>query len=160
MIEREITIRLQAYKNSEELPDLDAALLNAATASIVHSYSPYSGFKVAAAVLLENGEIVTGTNQENAAFPVGICAEGTALSACSALYPNIAVKAIAVTVKAGTHIADHPVAPCGVCRQRIAEYEQRFGQSIAVIMRGETGEIYKVDSIQSLLPLGFSKKDL
>ena len=111
-------------------------------------------------MLLANGEIVTGTNQENAAFPVGICAEGTALSAVSALYPGIAVKKIAITVKGGTHKVNHPVAPCGICRQRILEYETRFNSPIEIIMMGEEGEIFVVKSVKDILPLNFSKSDL
>lgn len=160
MQERELKFTLRIFKNDKELSKKDASLLARAKGALKHSYSPYSNFKVAAAVLLANGEVVTGTNQENAAFPVGICAEGTALSAVSALYPGIAVKKIAITVKSGNKKVKNPVAPCGVCRQRILEYETRFNSPIEIIMMGEEGEIYSVASVKDILPLNFSKSDL
>lgn len=160
MKERELKFTLRVFKNTKELSKKDASLLARAKGALKHSYSPYSNFKVAAAVLLANGEVVTGTNQENAAFPVGICAEGTALSAVSALYPKVAVKKIAITVKSGHQKITHPVAPCGICRQRLLEYETRFNSSIEIIMMGEEGEVYSVGSVKELLPLSFSKDDL
>jgi len=160
MKEQELKFTLRVFENVTELSKEDALLLASAKAALKDSYSPYSNFKVAATVLLANGETVTGTNQENAAFPVGICAEGTALSAASALYPNVAVKKIAITVKSGTHIIKHPVAPCGVCRQRLLEYETRFNNNIEIILMGEEGEVYSVNSVKDILPLNFSKSDL
>lgn len=160
MKERELKFTLRVFDNVTELSADDAALLAKARDALKDSYSPYSNFKVAAAVLLANGEVVTGTNQENAAFPVGICAEGTALSVASSLYPDVAVKKIAISVKSGTHVVNHPVAPCGICRQRILEYETRFNSSIEIIMMGEEGEVYLVNSVKDILPLNFSKSDL
>lgn len=160
MITKEIKFSLKVFTSVSELDTEDATLINRAKENLKFSYSPYSSFKVAAAVLLNNGEIITGTNQENAAFPVCICAEGTALSACSALYPDIPVNKIAITVSSGSHVVNHPVAPCGVCRQRIAEYELRFGKNIELILMGETGDIYKIDTVKDILPLGFSKNEL
>jgi cytidine deaminase len=160
MKERELKFTFRVFENREELSKEDTALLAAARNALKDSYSPYSKFKVAAAVLLVNGKTVTGTNQENAAFPVCICAEGTALSACSALYPEVAMKKIAITVKSGTHVITHPVAPCGVCRQRLLEYETRFNTSIEIILMGEEGEIYSVKTVKDILPLSFSNADL
>ncbi|MES2620732.1 MAG: cytidine deaminase [Bacteroidota bacterium] len=160
MKEREVKFTLHIFGRDEKLSKEDTYLLTAAKKALEHSYSPYSNFKVAAAVLLANGEVVTGTNQENAAFPVGICAEGTALSASSSLYPDVAIKKIAITVKSETNKVDHPVAPCGICRQRILEYETRFDSPIEIIMMGEEGEVYSVASVKDILPLHFSKTDL
>ena len=160
MQQRELKFTLQVFENLNQLTEQDAALITAAKNALQNSYSPYSNFKVAATVLLANGQTVTGTNQENAAFPVSICAEGTALSAASALYPNVAVSKIAITVKSGTHVINHPVAPCGICRQRILEYETRFNNNIQIILMGEEGEIYSVNSVKDILPLNFSKTDL
>ena len=157
MNQLEIKIKVKVFGNLKDLTPADAALMQAAKAALDNSYSPYSSFKVAAAVLLENGEILTGTNQENASYPVGICAEGTVLSAVSAVYPNVAVKKMAVTVKSGKKLVAQPVAPCGICRQRILEYEIRFNSNIEIIMMGEEGEVYSVDSIKDLLPLAFFK---
>jgi cytidine deaminase len=160
MKERELKFTLRVFENTKELLPEDAALLAKAKEALKDSYSPYSNFKVAAAVLLANGEVVTGSNQENAAFPVGICAEGTALSAASSLFPLILIKKIAITVKSGTHPVKHPVAPCGICRQRLLEYEMRFNSPIEIIMTGEEGEVYSVQTVKDLLPLNFSKNDL
>lgn len=160
MTEKEVRFTIQIFANAEELAGEDAALLAEATAAIPHAYAPYSNFRVGAAVRLANGKIVTGTNQENAAYPVCLCAEGTALSAASSLYPSIAIQKIAVTVKSGQQVVNHPVAPCGVCRQRLLEYENRFNQPIEIIMAGESGEIHKVKTVKDLLPLHFSSSDL
>jgi cytidine deaminase len=115
---------------------------------------------VAAVILLENGATVTGTNQENAAYPAGICAEGTALGVASSLHPNVPIQKIAITVKSGHQPIKYPVAPCGICRQRLLEYEQRFEKDIEVILTGQTELTYRVKSVKDLLPLYFSDKDL
>ncbi len=160
MKELELKFTLRVFENTNELSNADAALLEAAKNALKDSYSPYSGFKVAAAVLLANGKTVTGTNQENAAYPVCLCAEATALSACSALYPEVAINKIAITVKSKTHVVNHPVAPCGICRQRIAEYENRFSNNIEIILMGEEGQVYSVNTVKDILPLTFTKADL
>ncbi len=160
MNELEIKIKVKVFKQLHDLNPADLALMQAAKDALNNSYSPYSQFKVAAAVLLANGEILTGTNQENASFPAGICAEGTVLSAASAMFPNVAIKRMAVTVKSGKQIVAHPVSPCGICRQRILEYETRFSSDIEIMMMGEEGEVYSVSSIKQLLPLQFTGKEL
>ena len=160
MSEFEIKIKVKVFKHLHELKSADEALLNAAKRALNDAYAPYSAFKVAAAVLLDNGEILTGTNQENASFPAGICAEGTVLSAVSAMYPGVTIKKMAITVKNARHTITYPVAPCGICRQRILEYETRFNSDIEIILMGEEGEIYTVGTVKDLLPLCFSKSDL
>ena len=160
MKEKELKFSLRVFADTSELPEQDAQLLLASKEAVKDAYAPYSKFKVAATVLLANGKIVTGTNQENAAFPAGTCAEGIVLGAASSLYPNVAVSKIAITVKSGTHIVDHPVAPCGICRQRLLEYETRFNKNIEIILTGETGEIYSVSSVKDLLPLSFTSREL
>jgi cytidine deaminase len=160
MSEIEIKIKVKVFKHLHELKSADEALLHAAKRALNDAYAPYSGFKVAASVLLENGEILTGTNQENASFPAGICAEGTVLSAVSAMYPGVTIKKMAITVKNTRHAVNYPVAPCGICRQRILEYETRFNADIEILMMGEEGEIYSVGTAKDLLPLYFSKSAL
>jgi cytidine deaminase len=160
MSEIEIKIKVKVFKQLHELKSADEALMQAAKRALNDAYAPYSAFKVAAAVLLENGEILTGTNQENASFPAGICAEGTVLSAVSAMYPGVTIKKMAITVKNTRHAVTYPVAPCGICRQRILEYETRFNSNIEIILMGEEGEIYSVNTVKDLLPLCFSKADL
>lgn len=160
MNELELKIKVKVFKHLHDLKPADEALVRAAKRALSDSYSPYSSFKVSAAVLLENGEILTGTNQENASFPAGICAEGTVLSAASALHPGVTIRKMAVTVKSVRQVINYPVSPCGICRQRILEYETRFNSDIEIIMMGEEGEVYSVSSIKDLLPLHFSKADL
>lgn len=160
MEQKEWRFSYTAYNNLSELPADEAALVEQAKQALPYAYAPYSNFQVAAAVLLVNGTVVTGTNQENASFPAGICAEGTALSAVSAMHPNVAVKAMAITIHSKLHTISHPVAPCGICRQRILEYENRFNSPIKLILMGDGGLIYTINSVKDILPLNFSKSDM
>lgn len=160
MEERELKLSYRVFSDTAELPKEDAELIAEAKGALKDAYAPYSNFHVAATILLANGKTVTGTNQENAAFPAGTCAEGTALGAASALYPNVAIKKIAITVKSGTHVVKNPTAPCGICRQRILEYENRFNTPIEIILTGEEGEVFAIKSVKDILPLNFSKADL
>lgn len=121
-----------------------------------NAYAPYSMFRVGAAVLLSNGQIVTGTNQENAAYPSGLCAERTALFYANTQYPEIAVEAIAIVGQSDGHFTEDICSPCGSCRQVLLEVEHRFNHPVRVIMCG-ANKIYEVSSIQNLLPLSFGK---
>lgn len=160
MGEIQISIRVKVFSGLQDLAPADEALMQAAKNALLHAYAPYSQFNVAAAVLLENGEVLTGTNQENASYPAGLCAEGTVFSAASAMYPNIAVKKLAVTVHSEKHLISRPVSPCGICRQRILEYENRYNSDIQIFMMGEEGQVYSVNSVKDLMPLSFSKDSL
>jgi len=160
MENKQIQFTLQITADISKLPDVEKGLLTAAKAVLGNSYAPYSQFKVGAAILLANGKIVTGTNQENASYPAGLCAEGTALSVASSVYPGVAPLKIAVTALSGKHSINKPIAPCGICRQKLVEYEERFKQDIEVIMAGETGEVYIVKSAKHILPLHFSAEVL
>lgn len=123
-----------------------------------YSYSPYSNFAVGASLLLESGEIIGGSNQENASYPLCICAEKTALAAASSFHPNTGIISIAVTAfKKGEFVPD-PISPCGSCRQFIAEYAQRYNQPLEIIMYG-TNFTVSIDSIYKLLPFSFEAKD-
>lgn len=153
---KQIQFTLRIAPDAQHLPDEEKGLLIAAKAALKNSYSPFSRFKVAAAILMANGKIVTGTNQENASYPVGICAEGTALSAASSIYPNVTPLKIAITASSEKHAVANPIAPCGICRQKLAEYEERFNHDIEIIMAGESGEVHIVDSVKDILPLHFS----
>ncbi len=134
-------------------------LIEKAKNSSNSAYAPYSGFHVGAAVLLEDGTIVTGSNQENAAYPSGLCAERTALFYANAHYPDLAVKAIAITAKTKGNFTKDICAPCGSCRQVLVEVENRYNTPIQIIMYGEN-HIYEVDSIRDLLPFCFGKDSL
>ncbi|HYV95502.1 MAG TPA: cytidine deaminase [Chitinophagales bacterium] len=146
--------------STDELPTELAELLVQAKIAIATAYAPYSNFKVGAAALLENGVIVSGSNQENASSPAGICAERVTLSAASALHPNVAVVALAISAKANDQVLIEPVAPCGICRQTILEYEQRFDHDIEIILQAEAGKVFRISSVKELLPLNFSMDNL
>lgn len=160
MQEKEISFRIKVYESVAEVQEADAALIAEAQGALDKSYSPYSGFKVGCAALLQNGAMVSGANQENASYPVCVCAEVVTLSACSAQHPGVAIRKIAITTRSGKANADTPKAPCGQCRQALLEYEKRFNSDMEVIMCGENGQVYKVGSVKDLLPLYFSAADL
>lgn len=155
MKEVSIHISYQVYEEPSELAESDEKLLRSAVGVLSNAYAPYSAFNVGAAVLLENGEVVCGTNQENVAYPSGICAERVALFYAAAKYPDVAVKAIAITASTTEFEIHDPVTPCGSCRQVMAETEVRYGKSMHIVMRGETGRIFVTEGVNNLLPLMF-----
>jgi cytidine deaminase len=155
-----LNISVQVFPDFKSLETEDADLLQAARAAVEHAYAPYSKFRVGAAVRLINGQIISGSNQENASFPAGICAERVTLSAASAVYPEVAVKALALTYINESGNNSRPISPCGICRQTLAEYEQRFIQPIRLILGGVSGEIFIVNRATDLLPLAFSSREL
>ena len=155
MEKKQIGFELSVFHSLDEMSKEDITLLNEAEKARQSSHSPYSKFSVGAALLLENGKIVLGSNQENASFPAGICAEGVAVSSAGTNYPNVVIKAIAITAASQSHQLSSPAAPCGICRQTMVEYEKKQGSPISIIMKGQAGPIYKCGSISDLLPLGF-----
>ena len=156
MKEFEIISRVKEYASIDELNDPDKDLLAKAKEALKKAYAPYSDFFVGAAVLLESGETVIGNNQENIAYPVGLCAERVALFSAASQFDNIPVTAIAVSATHARQKTSEPITPCGSCRQTLAEYESRQGNDIRIIMQGDEGSIYMVDSVKDLLPLTFS----
>lgn len=144
----------------DELNAADKALLQQARELTATAYAPYSNFQVAATAKLANGEIVKGTNQENASYPVGTCAERSLLGTVGALFPNEPIDTIAITYHNLNGTSDTPASPCGMCRQAIREYETRTGQSIRLILAGMEGKIYIIPQAGMLLPLGFTGDDL
>lgn len=155
-----VTSEFEVYDSENDLTNEERALLLKAKEALKNAHAPYSNFFVGAAILLENSEIIIGNNQENAAYPSGLCAERVAIFHASATNPGIAVKAIAVSCKAQGSVLEIPVPPCGACRQVIAEYETKYNKEIRIIMQGEKGKVYVSDSIGSLLPLMFNRKYL
>lgn len=143
----------------EELNDEEKKLVDAAKEASNRSYAPYSRFQVGAAVRLAGGVLVSGSNQENAAYPSGTCAERTTLFYANSQYPDRAVEALAIAAQTGGKFIEHPTAPCGACRQVILETEERYRHPIRIYIYG-TNEVYIVDSIVGLLPLCFGKSDL
>jgi cytidine deaminase len=155
----EIRILVHEYQNINELTENEQNLLGEARKITKSAYAPYSGFHVGAAVLLNNGKIITGNNQENSAYPSGLCAERVALFYANANFPDSEVIAIAVSAVKNGVLVDEPVKPCGSCRQALAEAEVRFEKPIRIILDGSSS-IIVLNGMESLLPLSFSKKDL
>lgn len=157
---RNITIQYQEYQAEESLAKPEQVLLKNAENALGSAYAPYSEFKVGAAVLLDNKEVVCGSNQENAAYPSGLCAERVTLFHAKSKYPDAIIEAIAITASTGNFEINHPITPCGACRQVIAEVESRQNKEIRIIMKGKTGPTYVVDGIRNLLPLMFKEENL
>ncbi|MCQ2311279.1 MAG: cytidine deaminase [Paludibacteraceae bacterium] len=143
----------------EELSESDRALILEAKEMTKKSYSPYSHFQVGAAALLADGTIIKGSNQENAAYPSGLCAERTTLFAANANYPNVPVVALAIACFTQGHFTANPGTPCGSCRQVMLETEHRFNTPMRVLLYGEN-EIYVFEKAADLLPFGFFAEDL
>lgn len=155
MTEKNITTKIQVYSYSE-LTEEQKKLVDLAKEATKGSYAPYSQFNVGAAVLLENGVTIKGANQENAAFPAGICAERSAIFNAGANYPGVGIKRIAVTAFTRGAFVDEPCAPCGVCRQALIEFEKNAGYPMEVWMVGNE-KIYRMNSVCDLLPLTFKE---
>lgn len=150
----------ELYKDESGLAPADLALLQAAREHTAAAYAPYSSFKVAAVAQTSSGHIVKGTNQENASYPVGICAERVLLSALSSLYPNESVTTIAISYHNLHGSSAKPASPCGMCRQALVEYEQRFNRPIRLILSGQQGEVLVIASAKDILPFGFTADDM
>ncbi len=151
-IRLETEVKAYAY---DELSDEDRRLVDEAKRMTATSYAPYSRFHVGAAILMADGSVATGSNQENAAYPSGTCAERTAAYHASAVKPGVAMKKIAVAAWTGGRFQGRPISPCGACRQVLAEYEKLYGP-IEVLLYGEEC-VYVLPSVASLLPLTFTE---
>ena len=150
----------EVYNSIDDLNKEDAWLLQHAKETSKMAYAPYSNFQVGAAARLLNGEIVKGTNQENASYPVGICAERVLLSAAATLHPQVPIESIAVSYRSTAVKSDHPITPCGICRQSLQEYEQRVHNPIRLILGGMDGKVIVIEKASMLLPLSFTASDL
>ncbi|HCQ14000.1 cytidine deaminase [Flavobacterium sp.] len=159
---KEITINttISVFNGIPDLPSEIQSLMNQAIETRKNAYAPYSRFRVGAAILLDNGKIVLGSNQENAAYPSGLCAERVAIFQAGAIYPNAKIVKLAITAASDTNPTLSPIPPCGACRQSIAEYEFKQETPIEIYFMGESGEVYKSNSINNLLPLSFDKTSL
>ncbi len=160
MKKQKIEINLEVFETISELPKNIQELMAKAQQARENAYAPYSRFRVGAALWLASGQMVTGSNQENAAFPSGLCAERVAVFSAGATFPNETITDLAITVRAESHEVTEAIAPCGACRQSLAEYEQKQKSPINIYFMGETGDIIKVASVMDLLPLGFDAKYL
>ena len=149
---------LKAHFN--ELDEAEQQLINMAKSAYSNAYAPYSGFLVGTAVLLENDEIICGNNQENVAYPSGLCAERVALYYAGANYPNVKVKTIAISAKSKTYDITDVVSPCGACRQVMAEYQQNQHKNIRVLLHSPNNELLIANSVEDLLPFMFNSEQL
>jgi len=156
----DITTSFTIYKDVSELTEEESILLEKAVEARKKAYAPYSNFKVGCALLLNNGEIVVGNNQESAAYPSGMCAERVAIWKAGSEYPDMKVKKIMITASSTSIKVDKPIGPCGACRQTLSEYEINQKESIEVLFMGEVGEIVKTKSLLSLLPFSFDSSYL
>ena len=143
----------------EELDASKQQLINKAKDQIQKAYAPYSEFHVGAAVELENEAVFAASNQENSAYPSGLCAERVAMFFANAQHPDVAVKAIAIAAYTNGKFLTNPVTPCGACRQVLLETEMRFEKDITILLYG-TEEIYQIENVRELLPLCFEKGSL
>ncbi len=156
----DLITQVKHYSSLSEFSEEDRLLIEKSRESAKNAYAPYSHFKVGAAVLLENGQIVTGNNQENAAYPSGLCAERTAVFYASSQFPEIPFRKIAISSVSPEQNGTNPTSPCGACRQALIEYENKFNRKIEVILISENGEAYVFDSVTQLLPYSFGASDL
>lgn len=160
MKEISITTQFKAFDTIAELPVDIQDLMTQAVAVRKNAYAPYSQFRVGVAILLDNNKVVLGSNQENAAYPSGLCAERVAIFHAGAIYPEAKILKMAITAASDTNPTTTPIPPCGSCRQSIAEYEIRQETPIEIYFMGEIGIIYKSESLKNLLPFMFDKKFL
>jgi len=160
MNKEEYRFGYDVYNSSDDLNAADAHLVKEAREITKAAYAPYSKFKVGAVARLSNDELVIGTNQENASYPVGICAERVLLSAAATMHPNVAIDTIAISYDNTKGKSDRPISPCGMCRQSLVEYEERMNQPIRLILCGLQGKVFVIEKANALLPLSFGSADL
>ena len=159
-MERSFHFSFDVCNSMAELNEADAALLKMAREVSENAYAPYSNFQVGAAAILANGQVVTGTNQENASYPVGICSERVLLSTVSSLFPEMAISTLAISYNNKNGNSNKPISPCGMCRQALVEYQVRTKKSIRIILSGMEGEVFIINDAAQLLPLSFGGIDL
>lgn len=155
-----ITSEFEVFDSLQELPDTVQNLMKEAFDAREKAYAPYSRFKVGAAVLLDNKEMVSGSNQENASYPSGLCAERTAVFHAGAKFPESRMEILAISAKSMDHSLGEPVPPCGACRQVLVEYEVKQDSPLEVYFMGETGKVMRAKSVKDLLPLIFDNSCL
>lgn len=156
MAKASIQFDYEVYDSIDQLSDEDKFLLESARRVTEKAYAPYSQFQVGATAKLKNGSIVEGTNQENASFPVGICAERTLLASAAMLHQNMPIETMAIAYHNLQGESNVPVSPCGMCRQALREYEERTKTPIRLILSGMEGKVFVIDQATMLLPLSFN----
>ena len=160
MKENKFEFQFEEYNDISELKKEDADLLTKARMVTKQAYAPYSNFFVGAVAKLSNNQTVSGTNQENASYPVGICAERVLLGNAATLYPGVSIDSLAISYDSKEVPSDHPISPCGMCRQALLEYETRTEKPIRLILAGQEGKVYIVKTVRFLLPFAFTQGEL
>lgn len=160
MKQQKLEFEYELYNSISELKEEDAWLLEEARSVTDNAYAPYSHFHVGAVAMMANGEIVAGTNQENASYPVGICAERVLLGTIATQHPHVEIKSIAISYSSDSVKSDHPISPCGMCRQALLEYETRLQKPIRLILGGLEGKILIINKASLLLPFAFTSNEL
>ena len=155
-----IDIQYNTYKEAGELGESDQHLIIEARKLASQAYAPYSGFQVASVAETADGSYVHGTNQENASYPIGLCAERVMLAAISSVASDVLIKTICVSYISEKQAVNQPIAPCGICRQSLVEFESRFKHPIRLLLTGQTGEVFEFNSVSDLLPMAFKKQNL
>ncbi|HSV89036.1 MAG TPA: cytidine deaminase [Bacteroidales bacterium] len=155
-----MSIHIYEIEDVSQLTGREQHLVNLSRRMTTKAYAPYSEFYVGAAVLLDNDEIITGSNQENGAYPSGLCAERVAVFAASAMFPGVPMQMIAISAKSSRIVLDDPVSPCGACRQVLLEYEILQKKPIKILLSKEDGKILIIEKVHDLLPLSFSGNEL
>jgi cytidine deaminase len=151
---------VEVYNSEIDLTAGDQQLLQMAAQSAQQAYAPYSKFHVGCALILENGEFITGNNQENIAYPSGLCAERVAIYYAGAKFPNVGISGMAITAFSEMFDVNEPVMSCGACLQSISEYEMRQQSPIRILLKGQTGKVYVADGIKQFLPFQFIQEKL
>lgn len=160
MKRKSISFEVEIYPDVTALSEQERQLMESAIEAREKAYAPYSKFRVGASALLDNGQVVQGNNQENAAYPAGLCAERVAVFYAGANYPGQSIEMIAITAASNEIDVNKPAAPCGNCRQSLSEYEFKQKKPIVLLLMGEKGEVYKCGAISDILPLGFNNSYL
>ena len=160
MNKKEYQFSFDEYTSVKELTEEDAGLLEEARVITNNAYAPYSNFLVGAVAILANGKHIAGTNQENASYPVGICAERALMAAAATQYPGVPIATMAISYHNTIKVGHYPLSPCGMCRQAMQEFEERTQHPIRLILAGLEGNIYIIAKASQLLPLAFSGKEL
>ena len=158
--EKKLAFQYAVYNDISALTESDQHLLSRARETALNAYAPYSGFMVGAAALMADNSVIVGSNQENASYPIGICAERVLLAAVSCISPNESIQTMAISYFSNEVDSSYPVAPCGMCRQALVEFENRFKKPLRLILSGSSGEVYELDSASLLLPFSFKAENL
>ncbi|MFZ9332234.1 MAG: cytidine deaminase [Chitinophagaceae bacterium] len=160
MLNAAFDIHYNKYADAADLSQVDQQVIGQARKLTSNAYAPYSGFKVASVAQTSDNNFVHGTNQENASYPIGLCAERVMLAAISSVAPATVIKTICISYNSEKHPTNLPIAPCGICRQSLVEFESRFNDPIRLLLTGQSGEVFEFKSVSDLLPMAFKKQHL